>query len=116
MPTEEIIIVVILALTLAILFAVFDTIKRTRGTFNRGWKVLFFAFSLFFAFEFLDHLTNLHIIGSEFKPFEETLEVIFLAVILFVVVVANKKIRKSIVHKKSQKNRQKYIKKRTHRK
>ena len=93
MPIElfELSIVVILIATLVILYVIFDTIKRVKGQFHRGWRVLFMAMAMFFVVEVIELLEALNYI--EGGLFEEILEIIFVLIILFSVVIINKKVK-----------------------
>lgn len=96
-------VVIILITTLIILFVVFDTIKRIKGQFHRGWKVLFIAMSMFFVLEFVELLDVLGYIETELL--EEALEIIFVITIFLSVLIINKKIKEtgSKKHLKSKK-------------
>jgi len=84
---EILIITIVLILILIILLVVFDTLKRVKGQFNKGWKALFLAFSLYFILEFLEHVLKMPEIVREF------LEVAFLLIVLITVVIIDKKVR-----------------------
>jgi len=84
-------VVIILFITLIILFVVFDTIKRIKGQFHRGWKVLFIAVSMFFVLEFVELLEVLGYIKTGL--FEESLEIIFVIILFMSVLIINKKIK-----------------------
>ncbi len=103
METLIILIAAVLIFTLAILFAVFDTIKRIKGRFNQGWKVLFFAFSVFFLLEFMALLNALNLIQS--KLLIQGLGLIFVVVMLVSVIIINKKVREVADHHKKKKYR-----------
>jgi len=96
-------IVVSLILILAVLFVVFDTIKRIKRKFNRGWRVLFLAFSLFFILKFIELLDELNFLKRGLM--EEILELIFIVVILASVVIINKRVREVTDHHKKKKSR-----------
>ena len=86
---EILIITIVLILILIILLVVFDTLKRVKGQFNKGWKALFLAFSLYFILEFMEHVLKVpknEIVG-------EFLEVAFLLIVLITVVIIDKKVR-----------------------
>lgn len=102
MPIDFRVIIFILELilTLTILFVVFDTIKRTKGKFNRGWKVLFLAFSLFFIFNVIENLSELYNLGVKVKLMNNILEVLFVMVMLVTVVIVNKKVKEVSYHEK----------------
>ena len=95
--------VIVLILILIILFVVFDTIKRVKGKFNRGWKVLFLAISLFFVVGFIELLDELRYIEGEFLA--ELLEVISVVIVLASVVIINRKVREVTDHHKKKKYR-----------
>ena len=97
MPVE-LFIVVNLILILVVLFLVFDTIKRIKGKFNRGWKILFFAFSMFFILEVIELLDKLRFIEGELV--EEVLEAVFLGAIVISVIIINQKVREVTDHHK----------------
>ena len=86
-----IIVLALLIVNLAVLFIVFDTIKRTKGKFNQGLKVLFFAFSFFFLIEIYDHLTSY--MGIRNEVIHEMLELIFMIVILLTLLKINNKVK-----------------------
>lgn len=88
-----------LILILVVLFIVFDTIKRIKGTFNRGWKALFFAFSLLFVLELAETLGILFSIDVELgEVLGEILQIIFYAAIIISVAVINRKVRELTDH------------------
>ena len=98
-------VVVILLITLIILFVVFDTIKRIKGQFHRGWRVLFIAMSMFFVIELIELLGVLGYIEAEL--FGEVLEIIFIIVLFLSVLIINKKIKESHDGKKKPKTKKK---------
>lgn len=85
------VVVIILIITLVILSVVFDTIKRVKGQFNRGWKVLFLAMSMFFVVEFVELIGVLGY--AEAELFEEILEIVFVAILFLSVLIISKKIK-----------------------
>ena len=91
MEILTIFIVAALIFTLAVLFVVFDTIKRIKGKFNQGWKTLFFGFSVFFAFQFMYLLRKLYFVNIELAM--EILKVIFVTTMLVSFAIINKKVR-----------------------
>lgn len=96
----EMFIVVNLILILVVLFLVFDTIKRIKGKFNRGWRVLFFAFSMFFILEVIELLDELRFLEGGLA--EEVLETAFLGALIVSVIIINRKVREvTDYHKKN---------------
>ena len=99
MPIEFI--AINLILILAVLFIVFDTIKRIKGKFNRGCRVLFLGFFLLFILNFIELLDKLNFLRGVWLG--EILEVIFIVAILVSVVIINKKVREVSNHHKKRK-------------
>lgn len=82
---------IVIFVTLAILYVIFDTIHRVKGQFNKGWKVLFAAMLMFFLTKFIELLDVLNYLGG--KLFAEILKIIFVLVILFSVLIINNKVK-----------------------
>lgn len=87
----ELAVLIVILVTLAILYIIYDIIHRTKGTFNRGWKVLFVAILMFLGLEILELLDALGYVSGAL--FGEVLEIIFILIILFSVVIINSKVR-----------------------
>ncbi|MBI2134828.1 hypothetical protein HYU09_02480 [Candidatus Woesearchaeota archaeon] len=90
MPIEFIIIRMVILLVL--LFVIFDTIRRVKGKFNQGWKIMFLAFSLYFILMTVALLTSLELISPGMLLFD-VLDTTFLAVILATAVIINRKVK-----------------------
>ena len=88
----ELLMGIVVILILATLFVLFDTIKRIKGTFNRGWKVLFFAFSLFVVIQFVAILVHLGLLRGGLL-LREILKVVTFIAILVSVIIINKKVK-----------------------
>ena len=84
-------ITIVLFVTLAILYTIFDTISRVKGKFNKGWNVLFVAMLMLFLVELIELLDVLNYL--EGYVFAEILETIFILVILFSVLIINNKVK-----------------------
>lgn len=96
-----------LTLILIVLFIVFDTIKRIKGTFNRGWKVLFFAFSLLFILELLEVLGKLFFFSEDLgETVGELFQIVFYVALIISVAIINKKV-KEVNHDNNKKKKSK---------
>ena len=82
---------IVIFMTLVILYVIFDTIHRVKGQFNKGWKVLFVAMLMFFLVKLIELLEVLNYLEGEL--FSEILEIIFVLVILFSVLIINNKVK-----------------------
>jgi len=92
---------IVIFVTLAILYVIFDIIHRVKGQFNKGWKVLFAAMLMFLLVELIELLDILNYLEGEL--FTEILEIIFVLIILFSVLIINNKVREVHDGKKKRK-------------
>lgn len=103
--TLQIIELVELLGVLIILYVTFDTIKRTRGSFNHGLKALFFGFSLLFVLEVLEHFSILNSLFTNFELLDELMELIFVVIMFATVLIINNKVKEIHDGKKKRKKK-----------
>ena len=97
----ELAVLIIILVTLANLYLVLDTMRRTKGLFSLGWHVLFIAILMFLGLEILELFDALGYVSGEL--FGEILEIMFVLIILFSVVLINSKVREVRDSKKKKK-------------